>query len=171
MKKNLLSLIILSLLIVNIALTAIMMFSVMKTNSATGAIVTDIASIVKVELDKDGDKGGDGTVSLADTEVYSIPDQLTISLKPDEGETKTRYCIVSVSLSMNKKHDDYSKNKDLSTNEPLIKSEINSVIGSYTYSEAQVSQDQILDEILQRIQNLYGSDFIYKVSFSSFMFG
>lgn len=171
MKKNLLSLIILSLLIVNIALTAIMAFSVMKTNDATSKIVTDIASIVNVELDKKNNAESDGSVSLKDTDVYTIEDQFQVSLLPDEGETKTKYCIVKVSISMNKKHPDYSKNKNLADNEALISSEITSVIGSYTYSEAQVSREQMLDEILQRIQELYGSDFIYKVSFSSFMFG
>ena len=44
MKKNLLSIVILSLLVVNIALTAVMMFSVLKTNDRTAAIVTDIGA-------------------------------------------------------------------------------------------------------------------------------
>ena len=55
--------------------------------------------------------------------------------------------------------------------ETLIKSEIISVISGYTHAEASLSQDAICDEILKRIQAMYGSDFIYKVSFSEFMFG
>ena len=172
MKKNLLSLVIISLLVVNIALTAIMMFSVTKTNSETAKIVTSIASILDIELNKEAGGSEAGNVALADTEVYSIEEELTISLKRDEGDTKDHYAIVNVSLSMDKKNPDYSKNKDLAAYEDLIKDEIISVIGSYTYTEAQVSKEQIAEEILERIQALYnGSDFIYKVSFSSYMFG
>lgn len=170
MKKNLLSIVILSLLIVNIALTAIMMFSVLKTNERTASIVTDIADILALELDK-SDGSGAQAVSLADTEVYSITDSMTITLKRDEGETSDHYAIVKVSLSMNTKHEDYATYSDIAAKETLIKSEIISVISGYTHAEAQLSQDLICDEILKRIQIMYGSDFIYKVSFSEIMFG
>ena len=50
MKKNLISIIILALLIVNIVLTAIMMFSVTTTNRKTAALVGDIASAISLDL-------------------------------------------------------------------------------------------------------------------------
>lgn len=169
MKKNLLSIIVLALLIVNIALTGVMMFSVMGTNKKTAAIVTDIADILALELDKDGD-GTSSTPSLADTEVYTIADQMTITLKADEGETSPHYCIVSISLSMDTTNEDYETYSDIASKESIIKAEVSSVISSYTLSEAQLSQDLMCQQILERIQQLYGSDFIYKVSFSSIMF-
>ena len=42
MKKNLMSVIILALLIVNIALTAVMLFSVTSTNKATADVIARI---------------------------------------------------------------------------------------------------------------------------------
>lgn len=171
MKKNLLSIIILSLLVVNIALTGVMMFSVLKTNERTAAIVTDIADILALELDKGDGSDSAAAVSLADTEVYAIPDSMTITLKKDEGEEKDHYCIIKVSLSMDMTHEDYATYSDLSTKESLIKSEIISVVSSYTISEAQLSQDKMCQQILERIQAMYGSNFIYKVSFSEIMFG
>lgn len=170
MKKNLLSMVILALLVVNIVLTAVMMFSVIKTNSATAAIVTDIASILKLELD-DG-SGSTGSVSLADTQSYSIPDSMTITLKKEEGETKDHYAIVSVTLSMDTTHEDFATyGATIDTREALIKSEVISVVSGYTLSEAQISQDQMCEDILERLQALFGSDFIYRVSFSEIMFG
>ena len=171
MKKNLLSIIILSLLIVNIALTAVLMFSVLKTNEKTAAIVTDIADILALELDKGDGSDSVEAVSLADTEVYSIADSMTIPLKREEGDSKDHYCIVKVSFSMNMKDPDFATYSDLSTKETLIKSEIISVIGSYTLGEAQLSQDAMCEEILKSVQQMYGSSFIYKVSFSEIMFG
>ena len=170
MKKNLLSIIILSLLVVNIALTAIMMFSVMKTNEKTAAIVTDIADILALELEKETPEGEEA-ISLANTEVFSIEDKMTIPLKQEEGDSAVRYFVVKVSFSMNTQHADYEQYKDLSTKQTLIQSEIISVIGSYTLSEAQLSQEAMCDEILRRVQAMYNSDFIYKVSFSDIQFG
>ncbi len=171
MKKNLLSMVILALLIVNLVLTVVMMLNVTKTNAATAEIVTDIASVLKLELDN-GDGAVAGSVSLADTETYSIADSMTITLKKDEGDTKDHYAIVAVTLSMDTTHEDYATyGPTIDTREALIKSEIISVISGYTLSEAQLSQEQICDEILEKIQQLFGSTFIYKVSFSEIMFG
>lgn len=171
MKKNLLSIIILSLLVVNIALTAVMLFSVVGTNQKTASIVTDIAEVLAIELDTDGMTGTGTAVSIADTAVYSIEDKMTITLKRDEGDTQDHYCIVKVSFSMDTTNPDYATYGDLSAMETLLKGEIINVIGSYTLTEAQLSQDKICDEILERVQNLYESNFIYKVSFSEIMYG
>ncbi len=169
MKKNLLSLVILSLLVVNIVLTAVMLFSVLSTNKKTAAIVTDIAGILQLELNSGGD--GAGAVSIADTEVYAIAEQ-TIALEKEEGDTKDHFAVVSMSLSINMKHEDYKAyGADVVNKEDLIKSEIISVISSYTATEARLPevQEKMCDEILERVQNLYGSTFIYKVSFSNIM--
>lgn len=170
MKKNLLSIVILSLLIVNIVLTSVMLFSVLGTNKRTAAIVTDIAGVLQLELDN-GAGGTTEAVSIADTQVYSISEPMTITLEKSPDDTSEHYCIVSVSLSINMNHEDYEKYyADLENKETLIKSEIISVISSYTAEEGRLSQDRICEEILERIQALYGSDFIYKVSFSDIMF-
>ena len=170
MKKNLLSIIILSLLVVNIILTVVMMLSVIKTNSATAELVTDIAGVLELELTKDD--GEAPSVSLADTEVYTIADGMTITLKREDGETEDHYCIVNVALSLDMTSEDYATYKDsIATMEGIIKSEIFAVVGSYTLSEAQISQQQMCDDILERLQALFDSKFIYKVSFSSIMFG
>lgn len=167
MKKNLLSLVILSLLVVNIVLTAVMLFSVLSTNKKTAAIVTDIAGILQLELNSSTD--GAGAVSIADTQVHAIAEQ-TIALVKEEGDTKDHFAVVSISLSINTKHEDYaSYGEDIVNKEDLIKSEIISVVSSYTATEARIPEVQarMCDEILERVQNLYGSTFIYKVTFSN----
>ncbi len=50
MKKNLLSVLILALLIVNIALTGIMMFSTLSANKKTVQLVDQIAAILNMEV-------------------------------------------------------------------------------------------------------------------------
>lgn len=172
MKKNLLSVIILALLIVNIILTAIMMFSVTGTSKKTAALVNDIASVLDLELEANGTDDADEAVVVAmeDMAVYDISETLTIPCKKGE-DGKDHYYIADISLSMNTKDDGYKKyGATLSEKESIIKSEIFEVFSNHTLDEVLADTDAIKTEILERIQNLFGSEFIYKVSFSGTLY-
>ncbi len=85
MKKNLLSVIILALLIVDLALTGIVMFSTVSANKKTVSLVNDIAAVLDLELTNgtgEATNVGNVSVSVADTDVYNIQDAMTIALKP-----------------------------------------------------------------------------------------
>ena len=84
MKKNLLSIIILALLVVNIVLSAIMMISVTSASKKTAALVADISTIIGLEIDGVEKTGVVGAVSQADTTVYDLTDEMTIPLKNGE---------------------------------------------------------------------------------------
>lgn len=169
MKKNLLSIVILALLIVNLVMTSIMMISVTSTNKKTAAIVTDIASILHLELDT-GDGGSETaaatTVSMEDTAVYDIADEMTILLAKG-ADDKSHFAMVKVSLSLNTKSDGYKTyGATIGERESLIKGEISDAIGKYTADEIQPRSADIQKEILDRLQAMFDSDFIYKVTFS-----
>ena len=108
MKKNLLSIIILALLIVNIVLTSVMMFSVTGTSKKTAALVNDIASVLELELEASNGSDEEEAVVVAmdDMEVYDISETLTIPCKKGE-DGKDHYYIADVSLSMNTKDSGY----------------------------------------------------------------
>lgn len=171
MKKNLLSILILALLIVNIVLTAIMMFSVTSASKKTAKLVDSIAAALDLELSSEVLAGTEvANVAITDTVVYNISDSMTIPLK-DGADGESHFCMVSVSFSINSKADDFKTyGSDLSAQESLIKSEINSVIGSYTLEEAKNNQELMREEILERIQIMYNSDFIFNVAFSDIVF-
>ncbi len=165
MKRNLLSVLILALLVVNIVLTAVLMFSVVGTNNKVAALVTDIGTILQLDM---GAADGEGKEELhvEDIEMYNIPDSMTIHLKTAE-DGKDHYCIVSVALSVNTKHEDYKKHgATIGNYESLIKGEVDQVIGAYTKEEAEANKEAIADEILTRIQDLYDSTFIVDVVFT-----
>ena len=164
MKKNLISILILALLIVNIVLTAIMMFSVTSTNSKTAALVTDIASAIS--LDIEGMRSGASAVPLENTVTYTIAD-MTIT---EEGtEKKDHYAQLTVVLSMDNRHEDFAANGsgDLSGREDLIKGRISDVVGKYTLNEAKQNTQAITADILNSIQGLFDSDFIFEVTLVS----
>ncbi len=170
MKKNLLTVLILGLVVVNMALSAITMFSVTSTNKKTAAIVDNIASILNLEI-KESDQEQQGetsapAVSMANTEVYEIPDQLTILLKKGE-DGEDHYAVISVSVSMNVKdkgYKTYGEKEKMESNSSLIKREITDVYGELTLEEAKADLSGIQAEILSRVQNLFDSQFIYKVT-------
>lgn len=171
MKRNLLSIIILALLVVNLVLTSIMMVNVSSASKKTAELVGDITEVLKLEL---SDGAGAGAlrqeVPMEDVEVYKIADQMTIPLTPDEDGTP-HYCLVSVALSMNTKNSGYKAyGADLASKESLITGEVYEVIGSYTLAEAQANKDLMRDDILRRVQSMFDSDFIFQVSFSDIIF-
>lgn len=170
MKKNLISIVILALLIVNIVLSAITLSSVVSTNKKTAALVTDIASAIQLDLGISGDEeeAAEETISMEDVEPYDIA-EMTIPLKKDEnGDGKDHFALMSVTLSMNTKDKGYkSYGSDMDTRVSLIKGEINDVVSQYTVDEARESNHEIEEEILQRIQTMFDSKFIYKVTISS----
>jgi|Cm827metagenome_2_1110796.scaffolds.fasta_scaffold00671_10 flagellar FliL protein len=174
MKKNLISVAILVLLIVNIVLTSIMMFSVLNTNKKTAAFVTQVASAIHLELGTDGEAQEEETVTIDDIDTYTIAD-MTIQLKPSaitdsngETTTKVHYVSTSIVLSMNKKNSDYKTySADLENKVDLIKGEITDAFSQYTMEEASDNPQAVKDDILSRIRALYGSDFIFDVTLSN----
>ena len=175
MKKNLISIIILALLIVNIALTAVMMFSVVGTSRKSAALVDNIATALNLELtggstDAEAEKAA---IPMSDIDTYDISEKMTIPLKVEtnaDGKDEVHYFISNITLSMNTKDKGYkSYGSSLEDRESLIKSEISDVINQHTVDEARNNQDQIREEILARIQALFDSEFIFNVSFSDTM--
>ncbi len=171
MKKNLLSVVILALLVVNLILTGIMMFSCVSANKKTAALVNDIASVLDLELTGGGSNTEEvAAVSVADTEIYNIADAMTVALRPSE-DGKEHYCMCEVSFSMNKTHEDYETMSPMvATQESKIRSIIIGVIGGYTKEEAQANQKAIENAILEQVQQMFGSNFIYEAYFRDVKF-
>lgn len=171
MKKNLLSVLILALLIVDIALTAVMLVSVTNTNTKTAKLVDNIATAMNLELTVPGQTSSSG-VTLADTDVYNITDSMTIPLKVGE-DGKQHYVLLAVSLSINKTAEDYESfsSEAISTYEPLITSAITTVASSYTYEDWQEDRESIREEVLTAIQNTLQTSSVYDVVFSSVQYG
>lgn len=169
MKKNLISVIILALLIVNVVLTAIMMFSVTGASRKTAVLVDNIASALDLELTAQTGET-EVVVPMENIEVYSIPESMTIPLKTGE-DGEEHYCLVSVSFSIDNKADGYKTyTSDLSPQEKLLMDKVNAVFGQYTLAEAKGNEEQIKKEILEEVQKMFDSEFIFDVSFSSIIY-
>lgn len=161
MKKNLLSILILAFTIINLVLNVVLIFSLMPASKKTDQMVTQICSILDIELEASEDEE---QVPLENIETYSFAEDMTINLKIG-ADGSEHIAKIKVTISMDKKHKDFKKYGDLSTKEQLIKREINEAVSGFTYEEALQDMSAIESEALKRVQTLYDSDFIIGVSF------
>jgi flagellar FliL protein len=165
MKKNLLTIVILALVVVNLAMTGILMFTMMPASQKVNTLITQIATAI--DLDINTPQGNASVVPIEDVATYTFEDTMTITLKPGE-DGQTHMAVLGVTLSMNTKDDDYSTyGASIADNEDLIKAEINTVVSGHTYEDMMDDSASVQDEILEDLQSMYGSTFIVGVKFSS----
>ena len=174
MKKNLMTVLILALLVVNIVLTSVMLVSIVGTNKKTAQLVDNITTAGLAQYHSlPSAPSSLRYVALTDTEVYNIADSMTIPLKSEAG-AKQDYIMFDVSLSINKKHKDYKtygSSDTLASYENLIKDAITATVSAHTEDECREDMEGLKEEILKSVQDLFQSDFIYKVAISGVKFG
>ncbi len=163
MKKNMLSIIILAVGILNVILGAVIVFAVVPTAIRTNNLITKVASTVDLELASSEDSNNQ--VKIEDIENYPI-DNITMTLKRDPNDTKNHYAQVSVSLSINTKSKDYNKYKPtVEQNKTRIVEIISDEFEKYTAATVMDNKESIKSEILRRLQEeIYNSDFIVGLS-------
>lgn len=164
MKKNLLTVLILALVLVNIILSAVMMFSVMGTNRKTAALVNQAAAVLNLELEPEAEEE---QVSISDLAFWSLSDSMTIPLLSEDGEN--HYIRFEVAFSMNtttKGYKKYGADVEAGTYESIIKDAINDTVSKYTLAECNSNFDMIKAEVLKNVQNLFDQDFIHSVAIS-----
>ena len=170
MKKNLLSILILALVLVNLVLNIVIIFSVLPAANKTNKMVTQICSILDIELAADEEKSG--KVSMDKLAVYELSEGATMTMNFKGGEDgKAHYLVTSVSISMNTENEGYKKyGETISAKESIIKGEINNVVSSHTVEEYQVDAAGIREEIVKNLQEMFDSDFIVDVTFSDVIY-
>ena len=72
-------------------------------------------------------------------------------------------------MSLNTKSDGYKSIgiEGLKAKETLIKNDINTIVSEYTMEQFREDEQSVKDAILEDLQEMFGSDFIVGVSFSS----
>lgn len=166
MKKNLITVIILALCVVNLILNVLLVFVCMPSAKKTNNLISEIASVLNLELEGNGDTP---TVALENMATYSLDAQV-VNLK-DDGSGDSHYVQVGLTLEMDKSSKDYeSLNTVLQESGSAVFDEARNVIQNYTYEEVtdQKTQESIKKQILEAVQKKYATQCIYNVSFSKF---
>ena len=101
MKKNLMSVVILALVLVNLIFTAILTITVLPETKKANELITQVCSAINLELESGSVKSDASSVPIDKLATYDISDSMTINLK-DSGDGKEHYAVITVSLFMNK---------------------------------------------------------------------
>ncbi len=172
MKKNVLSIIILALLIVNIILTGIMMISMVSTNKKTSELVGDIAAVLSLELGVK--EGEEKEIPISQQYIWNLDGNMTIPLKSEdvldsEGNVtgkKDHYVQFTVSFSLDMKGEGYEEygGENIANYSSLVKDVITTTVSKHTIDECRSDFDVIKQDILENVKALFDKDFIYKVA-------
>ncbi len=169
MKKNLMTVVVLALVLLNLILTAILTITILPETKKANELITQVCSAIDLEL-----KSGSVTSSITNVPIDQVVthdvnggESMTVNLK-ESADGKEHYATVAISISMDTENEGYKTyGETLTDRESLIKSEINKVISEYTFEEFNADQQGVQDAILAALQELFGSDFIFSVGFST----
>ncbi len=165
MKKNILTIIIMAVTLINTVLLGVLIFTIVPSANRTTKLVDKVASIIDLELESPENKNAQ--VAVSDIMIYDLPDKLTINLKNDE-DGKDHYAMLNVSISMNSKHEDYETlNPKVTEYSNAIEEIVQEEFAKYTRAEVEAKKNVIKEQIIIRIQELFQSDFIISVSFGN----
>ena len=165
MKKNMLTVLVVILCIVNITLSAFIVFTVVPNAQRTDQLITRILQIIDLELESPIPQDINITYDIENIEKYEIED-MTANLAPGT-DGKSHFAKISASLTINNADDDYAK---LNPKVETMKSDIVSIIKTHVsaYDNEQLSNPEtkktIKEQILSDIQTLFNSKFIVDVT-------
>lgn len=183
MKKNLLSVLILVLMIVNIAMSAVMMISVTSTNKKTAALMDSIATAMNLEWNS---PGSTTDVPLSDSETYVVGGgtgtmTVLLAFSQVEGEDGTvstssrqTYIVFDIALLLNKSHEDYEAygGDNMSQYDSIIKDTVEGVVKQYTEEQCRADFSGVIrDEILAAIQKRLNSKIVYGITLNNVKYG
>lgn len=169
MKKNLMSVIILALVVVNLVLTGIMMFTIVPQTKNANKMIEAVCAAIDLELSSGA---GSGVSNLPIDQIATYPlnagETLTINLAKGE-DGKTHYAVTAIALSLNNKSEGFEKYgaTGLAEKEPIIQGNILEVFRKYTIEELNDEKglQKLKTEILKDLQQMFGADFIVGVNF------
>ncbi|MFA9463829.1 MAG: flagellar basal body-associated FliL family protein [Velocimicrobium sp.] len=167
MKKNILTIVIMALCIINLVMTAVLIFTIVPTSKKTDALISQVASVIKLELTDYSEE----TYNVEDLVNHKIEEKLTKNLKIG-ADGESHFAVLDyVTVSLNKKSEDYNTLSAIITDQD---SKIMDIVGTaltqYTYDEAISDQTKIKSDILKQLRSYLGSsDFIVDVYFGNFV--
>ncbi len=175
MKKNLISVMILALLIVNLVLTAMLAFTMMPATKNANNLISKVAAAIDLEL-TNGSGEQKTNVPIENIEVLNVPsadESMTINLKAS-GDGKDHFAIVVTSLSLNTKSEGYKiHGSSMVDKESIIRNEIFTVISSKSIDDMKNNIQDVQSEILERVQAQFGAvgkEFIVGIGFRSIQY-
>lgn len=165
MKKNMLTILVIILCIVNLTLSAYIVFTVVPNAQRTDQLITKILQIIDLELESPLPADINNTYDIENIEKYEIEDMTANLAAGTDG--KAHFAKISASLTINNADDDYEK---LNPKVETMKSDVISIIKTHvsSYDNEELSKPEtkkaVKEKILGDIQTLFNSKFIVDIT-------
>ena len=173
MKKNLMTVLIMALVFVNVVLSAVIMITLVPAAKQSNELITQICGAIDLELES-GKVYNVNTIPVDQIELYDLNggEAQTYNLKDTiaaDGTREAHYAVAVVSLSINKEDDDYETLQPLvPEREKLVQELIGETFMEHSYDDIRDDNGQaVKDEMLEKVQELFDSDFIVAVTISN----
>ena len=152
MKKNLITVVILAISIINLVFNILLVFVFMPSTSKTNKLITDIAEVLDIEIASQ--TKDDSTFDVSNLAHYQLEQGNPINLKNDgSGDLH----VVQYGLTIN-----------IEASTAMIYDMARNIIGSYTYTEVidgETTTNKIKEELLKQLKETFNTECIYSVSF------
>lgn len=160
MKRNILTIIIIAALLVNLTLTAMMLFVMVPYQQKADKLITNILQVLQLDLESPLPSDYASQYELDDLEAYTVFTDQNTNLKTGT-DGKARYAVVDATIYINSAHADYkTKNPLVEKNKAVIESIIIEEINKYTADEIIEKKSEIEAAALEKIQSYFGSKFV-----------
>lgn len=166
MKRNMLTIVAIAISLVNLIMTAILVFSVVPTAKATNNLIANVASIIDLEMESNT---SENAIVMSDLEAITLENGLQINLKSVPGDKIDHYAVIDkISVYLNKNADDFKNlNESIKNYESTISEMVSYGFSQYTKEEVQNNREAIKASILKKIQEKFGTQTIADISFKN----
>ncbi len=170
MKKNIFSVIITALTVINVVLTAILFFVMLPTFQKTNNLISQVESVLNLELEADDAEGAeDYTIADVENSVVTFEETQTINLAAGTTEGQHYAQLDGYTLGVNKKADDSEAVKKMITdNQAQVTDVIRSVISSHSLDD--ISEPAVKEEALAKIRERLDTKAVVEISLSGFIY-
>lgn len=165
MKKNLITVLILAISIINLVFNVLLVFVFMPSANKTNKLITDIAKVLDIEIASQ--TSGDNAFDVSNLVYFKLDQGNPINLASD-GSNNAHVLQYGLTINLDKTASDYSKTETtLTESKDMIYDITRNIIGRYTYDQVvDVNvQDQIKEEVLTVLKETFNSESIHSVSF------
>ncbi len=165
MKKNLITVLILALCVINLVFNIILVFAIMPSAKKTNKLITDIAAVLDLEIASQSN--GNNGFDVANLAPFQLEQSNPINLA-DDGSGKVHVVQYGLTINLDKTAADYTAvNTNLTNSTALVYDMTRNIIAKYTYTQVidVEVQNQIKKEILDSLKTTFNTECIYSVSF------
>ena len=109
MKKNILTIVIMAASIINLILSAVLIFSVMPTMNKTSNLIDKVSSVIDLEIESQSKEDELTPIQDMDNITVTYEKNVNINLQKDAGDDTNHYAVISgIVVSLDKEADGYS---------------------------------------------------------------